>query len=221
MSDVELINTDLSPFGHRVRIMLAEKGIDYTQNNIDLTVRPQSFYVISPYGKVPALRHGSDYIWESVTICEYLDEAFSSPPMMPATPIGRSFARIWMDFCNTRLMPAFRELIMEQDRARWSDLKKTVIGHLEFMEQHGLTDADPYWMGRQAGVVDVVFWPWFERFGLHTHYRGLEFPARCQRRSRWVESMRQRPAVEAASMPLKFYIDGYARFAGPVDPAGD
>ena len=98
--------------------------------------------------------------------------------MMPATPIGRSFARIWMEFCNTRLMPAFRELIMEQDRARWSDLKKTVLGHLDFMEQHGIPDADPYWMGRHVGVVDVVFWPWFERFGLHTHYRGLEFPAR-------------------------------------------
>ena len=216
MANVELFNTDLSPFGHRVRIMLAEKGIDYTQTNIDLANRPQSFYAISPYGRVPALRHGSDHVWESVTICEYLDEAFPSLPMMRAEPIRRAFARSWMDFCNTRLMPAFRELIMEQDRTHWSDLKKTVIGHLEFMEQHGLPDADPYWMGTQVGVVDVVFWPWFERFGLHTHYRGLEFPARCQRLSRWVESMRQRPAVVAASKPLDFYIDGYARFAGPV-----
>ena len=218
MSDVELFNTDLSPFGHRVRIMLAKKGIDYIQTNIDLADRPQSFYAISPYGKVPALRHGSDHVWESVTICEYLDEAFPSPPMMPATPIGRSFARNWMDFCNTRLMPAFRELIMEQDRARWADLKQIVTGHLEFMEQHGLVDADPYWMGTQVGIVDVVFWPWFERFGLHTHYRGLDFPAHCVRLSRCVEVMRARSAVAAASMPLKFYIDGYARFAGAVDP---
>ena len=63
MSDVELFNTDLSPFGHRVRIMLAEKGLDYTQTNIDLADRPQSFYGISPYGEVPALRHGSDHVW--------------------------------------------------------------------------------------------------------------------------------------------------------------
>jgi glutathione S-transferase len=63
MSGMELFNTDLSPFGHRVRIMLAEKGIDYTQTNIDLADRPQSFYAISPYGKVPTLRHGSDSVW--------------------------------------------------------------------------------------------------------------------------------------------------------------
>lgn len=140
---------------------------------------------------------------------------------MPSSAIARAFARNWMDFCNTRLMPAFRELIMEQDRARWSELKNTVVGHLEFIEQYGLTEADPYWMGQQASVVDVSFWPWFERFGLHTHYRGLEFPARCQRLSRWVKSMRQRPAIEATSMPLKFYIDGYARFAGAVDPLSE
>jgi glutathione S-transferase len=96
-----------------------------------------------------------------------------------------------------------------------------VKGHLEFMEQRGLVDADPYWMGAQAGVVDVVFWPWFKRFVLHTHYRGLDFPGHCVRLSKWIEAMRARLTVAAASVPLDFYIDGYARFAGPVRPADD
>ncbi len=215
MADVELFNTKISPFGHRVRIMLAEKGIDYALIAVDLANRTDEFYAVSPYGKVPALRCGSDRVWESVVICEYLDEAFPTPPMMPRDPGMRALARIWMDFCNTRLMPAFRELIMEQDRVRWPTLLATVTGHLEFIEQRGLVDAAPYWMGQAAGVVDVVYWPWFERFGLHSHYRGLEFPSHCLRLNQWIDAMRARPAVQAASKPLDYYIKGYARFAGP------
>ena len=124
------------------------------------------------------------------------------------------------DYCsgvlNTRLMPAFRELIMEQDRGRWPALLEAVTGHLDYLEERGLVDANPYWMGEAVGVVDVVYWPWFERFGLHSHYRGLEFPSQCVRLGRWVEAMRARPAVQAASLPLEFYIKGYARFAGPA-----
>ncbi len=104
MADVELFNTALSPFGHRVRLMLAEKGIDYTQTDIDLSNRADEYYAVSPYGKVPTLRCGSDYVWESVVICEYLDEAYPSPSMMPPDPGTRALARSWMDFCNTRLI---------------------------------------------------------------------------------------------------------------------
>ena len=79
---------------------------------------------------------------------------------------------------------------MERDRGRWPSILKTVSGQLDYLEERGLVDANPYWMGEAVGVIDVVYWPWFGHFDLHSHYRGLELPEKCVCLGRWFEVMR-------------------------------
>src|SRR5687767_8093258 len=73
MSNLELFSMPLCPFAHRVRLVLAEKKIDYRLTEIDLGDKPQAFLKVSPYGRVPALRHDGTHVCESAIINEYLD----------------------------------------------------------------------------------------------------------------------------------------------------
>ena len=68
-------------------------------------------------------------------------------------------------------------------------------------------------MGDSISIVDVAFWPWFERFVAMTQYRGVTIPDDCTRLNAWVATMHERPAVKQAANPPEFFINSYARYA--------
>ena len=84
----------------RVRITLAEKGVDWDSVHLDLAQRenldPQ-YLKLNPNGVVPTLVHDGHIIYESNFIIEYLDDIFPEPPLRPADPYDRAHMRIWMD----------------------------------------------------------------------------------------------------------------------------
>ena len=70
----------------KVFITLAEKGIDYATQNVDLFRNEQfspEYLKINPKGVVPALDHDGRVVIESSLICEYLDDCFPSPRLVP------------------------------------------------------------------------------------------------------------------------------------------
>ena len=81
MSNIQLYFAKASTFSQRTRIVLLEKGIDFTPIEIDLQNKPEEFLKISRYGKVPAIEHGDAQIYESAIINGYLNEVFSEPPL--------------------------------------------------------------------------------------------------------------------------------------------
>ncbi len=88
-----------SSASRRVRLCLAEKGLDYESHIVDLARQQQhtpEYLAINPMGVVPALMHDGKTISESGTICEYLDEVFPDPPLRPATPYERAEMRNWI-----------------------------------------------------------------------------------------------------------------------------
>lgn len=120
MVEVELFSATVCPFAQRSRLVLLEKGIEFKLIEIDLQHKPADFLQISPYGKVPVLRHGSARVWESAIINEYLEEVFPQPPLLPAEPAGRAISRISIDFANTQLVPAFYQCCWPKRRNRSS-----------------------------------------------------------------------------------------------------
>ena len=85
-NDIELFSARVCPYAHRTRLVLAEKGLDFELTEIDFENKPRRFLEISRYGKVPALVHAGNEIYESAIINEYLEEAFPEPALMPADP---------------------------------------------------------------------------------------------------------------------------------------
>ncbi|MFM9971121.1 MAG: glutathione S-transferase family protein [Burkholderiales bacterium] len=95
---LELYHNDMSVCAAKVRLALAEKGLDYTGHHINLREggqKKQEYVKLNPKGVVPTLIHDGFVVCESVIINEYLDEAFPYKPLMPADAQGRARVRHW------------------------------------------------------------------------------------------------------------------------------
>lgn len=216
MADIEIYSAVVCPYAHRSRLTLLEKGVPFKLIEIDLQNKPANFNDISPYGKVPALKYGDERVWESAIINEYLDEAFPEHPLLPTDPIKRAQARIWIDFANTRFVPAFGKLLRSQDPNEQAEGAKELTEHLLFIETEGLkklSDRGPYWFGSDLSLVDLTYYPWFERWSALVHYRGFELPVGLDRLKLWGETVSNRESVKSIANSTEFYIERYARFA--------
>lgn len=88
MADIEIFSANACPYAQRTRFMLTEKGVPFSLTEIDLRNKPAWFKDVSPYGKVPVIRHRGQVIYESAIINEYLEEVFPEPPLMPGTRLN-------------------------------------------------------------------------------------------------------------------------------------
>jgi glutathione S-transferase len=222
MAQIELISTRTCPFVQRSRIALAEKGVDFLFTEVNLRNKPDWFLAVSPYGKVPVLKHDGRVIYESAIINEYLEEVYPEPPLMPRDSYNRALARIWIDYCNTRLMPANRALLMAQDPKERKSLSEKLAESLVFMENEGLAKTSgngPYWFGDRVSLVDITYFPLFQRFCATEHYRGFEIPAECKRVRGLIAAMGERESVKSTSLPPEELIKHYARYAQPAENA--
>jgi len=217
MERIELYSANVCPYAHRTRLVLLEKGIDFDSIAIDLNNKPAGFAEVSPYLKVPALKYKSDRVWESAVINEYLEEVFPDPPLMPADPGKRALARIWIDFANTKFTVSFYKLLLAQDPQEQQHWREEFLSQLRFAETEGIgklsTDEGPYWLGSSVSLIDLTFYPWFERWPVLTYYRNVEFPEECVRLKQWWVAMESRPSANAIRNSTGFYLKDYEKYA--------
>ncbi|MDQ3259447.1 MAG: glutathione S-transferase N-terminal domain-containing protein [Burkholderiales bacterium] len=84
------------PFSQRCRFVLFEKGMDFQIIDVDLYNKPEDIAVMNPYNQVPILVERDLVLYESNIINEYIDERFPHPQLMPADPIMRARARLFL-----------------------------------------------------------------------------------------------------------------------------
>ena len=93
-----LYHNDMSSCAQKVRLLLAEKGLEWESRHLDLRSgeHQKDWYIkLNPRAVVPTLIDGDIVVPESNVINEYLDERFPDPPMKPAEPSGRARMRLW------------------------------------------------------------------------------------------------------------------------------
>ena len=83
-------------YSHRVRMVLAEKGVTVDTVEVDGNNKPEELLELNPYGAVPTLLDRDLVLYESMVIMEYLDERFPHPPLLPVYPVARALSRLWM-----------------------------------------------------------------------------------------------------------------------------
>jgi len=182
---ITLYDADRCPYCARVRIVLAEKGIEYETVEVDLGDRPAWIYEKNPLGKVPVLEEDAFVLPESAVINEYLEERYPEPPLWPADPGERSLGRLLV-FRFDRLSKPYYALRRGEDGAR--ERLDAELAKLDAVLQ-----AQPFLSGREYGLADVAYVPWIlrarDRMGV-----GLEaFSALAD----WVEGLAARPAIAA------------------------
>lgn len=216
---MELFTTRTCPYAHRTRLALLEKGIDCEHIQVDLKNKSARFLEVSPYGKVPALHHSGNTIYESLIANEYLDEVFPDPPLMPEGPVLRAKARIWGHFCDKYYIDDTSALVATRDPAERRRLVAQVQDRMRFMETEGLAKLSgdgPYWFGARVSLADLAFYPFFERLPALAYWRGLSIPGDCPRLKRWLEAIQGRESVRKLAHDGDFYIDLYTARAGEV-----
>ncbi|MEH2376247.1 glutathione S-transferase family protein [Nostoc sp.] len=219
MAEIKIYSAVVCPYAHRSRLVLQEKGIDFDLIEIDLQNKPEGFKDISLYGKVPAIAHNHHRVWESAVINEYLNEVFPNPPLLPSSPIAKAQARIWIDFANTRFVPAFSALLRSPDIQQQEAAKQELYKHLEFIKNEAfgkLSGDGPYWFGESISLVDFTFYPWFERWPALKHHRGFAIPEEFTRLRQWKKALKQPDSVVAIANSKELYIERYARFTTHV-----
>lgn len=94
----------LSPYGQKVKIALAEKGIPFETRMPDAIgsgATSGEFQAASPRGEVPALVDGEDRIFDSSIILEYIEDRWPDPALLPAEPLERARVRMLEDVMDT------------------------------------------------------------------------------------------------------------------------
>ncbi|MBL3570124.1 glutathione S-transferase [Rhodovulum sulfidophilum] len=95
-----LYHMPLSPFCRKVRLVMAEKRIEVELVEERYWERDADFMRRNPAGKVPVLRMDGRTMAESQAICEFLDEVYPDPKLLPGGPVERCEARrlvCWFD----------------------------------------------------------------------------------------------------------------------------
>jgi len=219
----------------KVRVVLAEKSLQWTGHRVELLkfehLRPE-YLRLNPNAVVPTLRHDGRVILESSVICQYLDEAFPQPPLLPAEPYGRARARAWLKYFDDVLHPALRaasfELLYRPLLAALprEELERRLAAHPDPKRARAFLDPSPRpvdttpfeaaiarlepaleheWLaGKSFGLADVALAPFVERLE-HLGFSHF-FAAKTEQ---WARRLLARPSVIAARAPAEF------RFAAP------
>ena len=95
-SSMTLFSDPTSQYSHRVRIVLAEKGVTVDIEDIDPKSVTEEILEANPYGTLPTLVDRDLALYESKVVMEYLDERFPHPPLLPVYPVARAESRLWI-----------------------------------------------------------------------------------------------------------------------------
>jgi RNA polymerase-associated protein len=93
---MRLYSGTVCPYSHRCRIVLYEKGMDFEVIDVDQMDKSEDLAAINPYNKVPVLVERDLVLTEANIINEYIDERFPHPQLMPADPVMRGRARLFL-----------------------------------------------------------------------------------------------------------------------------
>ena len=182
---ITLYDADRCPYCARVRIVLAEKGVEYETVVVDLDDRPAWIYEKNRTGRVPVLEEDTFLLAESAVINEYLDERYPEPALLPADPAERALARMLIFRFDDLSRPYYA--IRRGDEAARSQLDD------ELAKLDARLEAQPYLTGRSFGLADIAYIPWIlrgrERMNVDLH----PFPALGD----WLERVSERASVGA------------------------
>ncbi|MBM2575635.1 glutathione S-transferase family protein [Jannaschia sp. Os4] len=197
---IQLIHFPLSPFSRKVRLLLAEKGLQVELVEERYWEREPEFLRRNAAGKVPVLRIDGHTLSDSAAICEYLEETRPEPALLPSDPRARAEVRRlvgWFDdkFHREVTEGLVGERVMKKvmraghpDGTKIGRAAKAISFHLDYMDW--LLDRNRWLAGREMSLAD---------FAAAAHLSVLDYQAdvdweRSQLVRQWYSAIKSRPA---------------------------
>lgn len=183
-----LFSGDTCPYCHRVRIVLAEKGINYELQNVNLKDTPDDLKDLNPYNEVPTLVDRELVLYESNVIMEYLDERFPHPPLMPVDPVSRAQLRLMLYRIERDWYSLAKQL---KDKTKASDaVRKELRDSLTSVSP--IFDQKPFFMSDEFSLMDCAIAPLLWRLP----YYGIELPSAAKPLINYAERMFDRDSFK-------------------------
>nr|AZL41272.1 glutathione S-transferase [Datisca glomerata] len=197
--EVVLLDFWPSPFGMRLRIALAEKGIKYEYKDEDLRNKSDLLLQMNPiYKKIPVLIHNGKPVCESLIAVQYIDEVWNEQsPLLPSDPYQRAQARFWADFVDKKIYDLGRKIWSTKGEEQ-ETAKKEFIESLKLLE--GELGEKPYFSGETLGYVDVATIPFYSWFYAYETFGNFNIEAECPKFIAWAKRCLQKESV-AKSLP--------------------
>jgi RNA polymerase-associated protein len=182
------------PFSHRCRIVLFEKGMDFTIIDVDQNNPPEDLSVMNPYNETPVLVERDLILHESNIINEYIDERFPHPQLMPADPVMRARARLFLFRFEQELFSQIDDI--EHGLKAAAD-KARIVARDALTQLTPIFTKHKYMLGEEFSMLDVAVAPLLWRLD---HY-GIVLPKQAAPVLKYAERLFSRPAFIDALTP--------------------
>lgn len=161
-------------YSHRVRIVLAEKGVSVDVINVRDNNRPADLADLNPYNQLPVLVDRELSLYETKIMMEYLDERFPHPPLLPVYPVARAQARLlayrierdWCVLVDAVLASKGKELLIQKAR---KDLRDSLITISPIFQEKA------FFMSDEFSLLDCMLAPILWRLPI----LGVELPEKA------------------------------------------
>ena len=157
-TSMALFSDPLDHYSHRVRIVMAEKGVTGEIIDSDLDSLSDELLEVSPYSELPVLVDRDVCLYDSVVLMEYLDERFPHPPLLPVYPVSRAQIRLFIQ----RIQKDWCEMFDTLVSAKLSDSELKKIRQ-EFKSQiialSPILKEKPFFMSEDFSLVDCCIAP--------------------------------------------------------------
>lgn len=191
-----LFSDMLDANSHRVRLVLAEKGITLDIRDIEAEGFPEDMHGYNPRQKIPMLIDRELVVYEPRIVSEYLDERFPHPPLMPVDPVMRSIYRLYLHRIEEELYEPLKILDghgekkpsqAKQNQAR-KKLRDSLIADSDMFAEK------PYFLSDEFSLVDCALAPILWRL---PHY-GISLPPEADAVVEYAERLFARDAFHAS-----------------------
>ena len=185
-------------YSHRVKIVLAEKGVNFDIVYIDPENPSEDFLDLNPYGSLPTLVDRDLMINQSNIIMEYLDERFPHPPLLPVYPVAKAKSRLMI----YRIEKDWYSLISkieaggdDVEEAREQFVSQLISLIPVFSEM-------PYFLSQEFSLVDCTIAPVLWRLQQY----GIELPEKAASITEYANRIFARNSFQASLSELEMEI---------------
>jgi glutathione S-transferase len=192
------------PFCQKVRVVLAEKDLEYEKIFVDLRKQEQKlpdFLRLNPYGKVPVLIDEDEVIYDSTIINEYLEEEYPLPRLMPEDSQGRARVRMLEDYCDNSFIPPttvllaqLRKADAERDVQRVEQAREDLRRALYYLRDR--LAGHEFLVGKEFSLADAAFAPRIMVLGR----LGIELEPALAPVQTWIDRIRARASVRGLGL---------------------
>lgn len=211
MPDPVLYGAHYSVYTRLARLALAEKGIAYRLEAVDIFAEggaPDWYRSLHPFHRIPAFEHDGLKLFETAAITRYVDEAFDGPALQPDEPGKRAVmnqiiglfdayayrAMVWDIYVERVSKPERGETADEAKISAALPVAKTCLDTLDSLKVAG-----DFLLGDRLTLADIHAAPMFAYFVKTSE--GADMLAELPRLETWWNTMRSRPAFTETEFP--------------------